>query len=250
VPSSAPLRRAPAAAVLALAALAGCRTTAESGENKPKSCAERFAACAPRVHYTAVTDASRLDLWAAVHVSLRLDVRDRLARDCAARALRVAETADLQGLLELDSAYQDAAAVLDRCKCEGERTAWEKQGVGAVLARRLPPAELRSPKTWEDRIVAQLASARDLSRQAAQRSLSGIPASDLEARQRAADAELCRTVHGARSHLVPAAYRATIEAVLQRRLADEGSGSAETGRAAILAQEQAATCPPAGGAPR
>jgi hypothetical protein len=238
------------AVLLALAALAAaCDTTDPKrpppGSRNDLTCPQRFAACAPPVHYDETVDASQLDLRKQVHVSLRMDVPQNVARDAAALVLRRVETADIPGLLALSSIHEDEWAVLGKCQCPGEQNAWDRKRVGAALERRLPSAELRSPKRWEDRMVAGLGTIRELQRKMALSGLAGSPVEGLEAERRKADLELCEAVHGARTFLLPDAYQSTAEAVRRRRDADAGPASAEFAAAAIRGYEQSATCAPA-----
>jgi hypothetical protein len=245
------LRLAPA---LIAALLVGCTETevARARPGQPPTCVEKFSSCAPAAPWARTAEASRLDLQKQVHVSLRIDVPKALSSDAAGLVLRVAQTADVQGLLELAAIREEERARLQKCQCPGIQNEYEKKGIDAVLEKRLPSAELRSPKTWEGRMLGRLAEMRELTHKIAMRRVSGEPAEDLEASRQTADLELCHTVHGARTFLLPDVYRETIEDVLRRREADAGAASAELGRAAIAAHEKTATCEPPdpGGASR
>jgi hypothetical protein len=244
--------------LITVALVAACETpdpkrTSGSKWDDP-TCRIRFAACAPPVHYDESADAERLGLRKQVEASLRMDVPEKLSRNSAVSVLAYVQEADVPSLLVLSAMYEDAWAVLEKCQCPGVPNEWDKKRIGAVLAKRLPPAELRSPKGWQDRMVAQLATIRDLTHKSALRGLSGQPADDLEAARRKAELELCEAVHGARANLLPADYLDTVAAVRRRRDVDAGPASADFAAAAIRADEQVESCalaaaPPARPAP-
>jgi len=244
-----------AAAAAILAILSACSSvnpepprvvTMKPNVVPPNPCAAAFAACAPPVSFGPEIDVSRLSAPRLFELSLRMDVPERLAADAATRLLKVCQSADRAALLELEAAREDAWSALAKCRCGGIQTEFEKKNIAAVLSARLPPADLRSAKRWADRLTAQLAEMRDLSRQIADRNLAGDDGTDdLEARVRADDGELCRMLHSARGFLLPEVYASTIETVLQRRMAAVGAGTAELARAVVRAHEQAPSCPSA-----
>jgi hypothetical protein len=170
---------------------------------------------------------------------MRLDVPEALSRDAAARVLDVARTADVQGLVELDAIREGERTILGKCQCPGAPTEWQEKGVDAVLDARLPPAELRSPRTWESRIVRRLAEIRELTDRMAMRRVSGKPADDLEVARLDADAELCRAVHAARTFLLPGGYRELIEEIHRRREAEAGVATAGLGCVSVQGHEKA-----------
>jgi hypothetical protein len=230
-----------------VALLAACETTdpkrpPPGSRWDDQTCRTRFAACAPPVRYEESDDAASLGLRKQVEASLRMDVPEKLARDSAARVLSYVQGADVAALLALSAIHEDAWAVLEKCQCQGEQNEWDKKRIGAALAQRLPPAELRSPKNWQDRMVARLATIRDLTHKIAMRGVAGQPADDLESARRKADLELCEAVHGARANLLPADYLDAVEAVRRRRDAEAGPASADFATAAIRAHEQVASC--------
>jgi hypothetical protein len=226
-----------------IALVSACETLDSNNPGRWKeTCAAKFAACAPPVHYDESTDAERLGLRRLVEASLRMDVPERLSRDAAALVLSHVQRADVLALLSLSAMYEDAWAVLGKCQCPGEQNEWDKKRIGEVLARRLPPAELRSPKNWQERMVARLATIRDLTHKIAMRGVAGEAADDLEAARRKASLELCEAVHIARANLLPADYLDTVEAVRRRRDAEAGPANADFATAAIHGYEQIASC--------
>jgi hypothetical protein len=227
-----------------VALVAACKTADPQLDSSPGvlTCRVRFAACAPPVYYDESTEAERLGLRKQVEASLRMDLPEKVSRDSAALVLSHVRDSDVPTLLALSVLYEDAWAVLGKCQCPGEKNEWDRKRIGETLARRLPPAELRSPKNWQDRMVARLATIRDLTHQIALRGLAGQPAEDLETARRKADLELCEAVHGARANLLQADYLDTVEAVLRRRDADAGRASADFAAAAIRGYEQNASC--------
>jgi hypothetical protein len=237
----------PLVLLLAIAsALAACQTVNGQPEGaartRERTCRERFADCAPPGRFDERTDASALDLRRQVEASLRMDAPERVSRDAAKLVLGYVQGADLHSLLRLAAIHEDAWGVLGRCQCPGEQNAWDRQQVGQKLAARLPSAELRAPKTWEDRMVARLATLRDLQRKMALRGVAGDSADDLEAERRKTELELCEAVHGARTNLLPDAYADVVEAVRRRRDAEAGPTSAEVAQQAIRGYEGTKTC--------
>ncbi len=233
--------------LLITAALAAACSTLDprhlsASEQRQPRCSDKFAACAPPASYEATVDASRLELRKQIQLALRMDVPENVSSDAAALVLRRAEKADVPALLELASLYEDEWAILGKCQCKGEENQWDKKRIGAVLAKRLPSAELRSPKLWEDRMAAPLAAIRDLKHQMAMRGLSGGATDDLEAAQRKADLELCEAVHGARTYLLPDTYRDTALAVHRRRDQEAGPAAGEFAATAIQIHEKAKGC--------
>ncbi len=212
----------------------------------PNPCAAQFTKCAPPVTFARDTPVSGLSASRLFEVSLRMDVPDRLSAEAASRLRTLCENAELAALLELKAARDDAWNALAKCRCGGIATEFEKKGIEAILVRRLPAAELRSPERWADRLTTQLADLRDLSRQIADRNLAGDDRTDdLEERLRGGEGELCRMVHSARRNLLPEMYTSTIETVLKRRMAVVGAGTAELARALIRSHEKVASCPSA-----
>ena len=238
----------PLAGALGVALLAACHAETEAAAQRPghpPTCVDLFAQCAPPATWARTADASRLELRRLVQASMRLDVPAALSRDAAARVLEVVRTADVQGLVELDAIREGERTILGKCQCPGGPTEWQRKGIDAVLDARLPPAELRSPRTWENRIVRRLAEIRELTTRMAMRRLSGKPADDLEIARLDADAELCRAVHAARTFLLPGVYRDLIEEVHRRREAEAGAATAGLGCVAVQGHEKAASSAPA-----
>jgi hypothetical protein len=227
-------------------AVAACETLSGSpsaGIREP-GCRDRFASCAPPVHYDETTDARSLELRRQVEASLRLDLPERVSRDSAKLVLKYAQTADVPALLQLAATHENEWAALGKCQCPGVSNEWDNQKIGAVLERRLPSAELRTPKHWEDRMVARFATMRDLQRKMALRGVAGEATDDLEAERRKADLELCEAVHGARASLLPNAYADMVEAVRRRRDVDAGPSAAELAQKTIRGFEKTTACSP------
>lgn len=209
-----------------------------------EKCRAAFAACAPAVRFGADTKVKELDRRWLVHLASRLDVDDKLAANAAKELVTMASTADGDTLLDLQDTIDNTRYSLGKCACDGFLPEIEKQGVAALVARRAPARETRSPEHWADRLLAQLREINALSRRGAELAVGGDPAAVAEvgARRRKAERELCETAHAARQGLPPQVYASCLQIVYEKRAHDAGQGSAEVARRTLTKYERAATC--------
>ncbi len=253
----------PKAAALAAAAglLAGCGhgatgrkasspDRADAGlspdERARKECRIAFARCAPPANYPPDLDVGALDLRSLVQISWRLDLSDALCEKAAKRLRGLAQRGDLETVREIATDADAAAVTLGRCRCEGEkfRPEYEKQGVGALVASRLPPAEQRDPAHWAARVDAHLAALRSLSRQSASAFAGGDQAAGaaLEDKARAEEQRLCETVHAAHAALLENERAEMHGLVHATRARESGEASAENARRAVERAEARSSC--------
>lgn len=241
-------RTAALAVLLASALLGGCKTVdpaTVAPEDPQDKCLRAFIACAPPVRYPPDTDVEGLELRKLVHVASRIDMR-KVSVAAAKRLRKLAGEADMATLLELEAALEDTDNVLGKCQCEEIRPEIEGVGVREIVSSRVPARHLRSPATWTGRIAPKLAEIRELTRRSASLAINGSSGAqdDTDARVRAAELEVCETVHAARAMLSPEAFEGMVQAVYLKRETDAGAGSAESARRTIRGYARASTCEP------
>jgi hypothetical protein len=244
------MRSLRAVPVLALAALAGCKTpNATEGnvvERARDDCRSTFAQCAPRVNYPSDLAVEDLDVRNLVQITWRLDLPDKLCAKAGKRLRRLAEQADVATVREIAQAAEAAEATLGRCRCAGDRfrPEYEKQQIAEIVAGRLPRAELQNPAYWSARIDPHVAKLRDLSRRSATLQATGDEAgrAALEADARTEERDLCEDVHAARDVLSPEGLAEMKASVFKARAAASGDASVEVARRALERAGRQGSC--------
>jgi hypothetical protein len=211
-----------------------------------KECRKDFAACAPRPS-VAVSDIETTSLRKLVHVSSRLDVEDEVAEAAAQHLRAMIMRADTPTLLQIGDAIDATEATLGRCNCEGVfKSAFEQKELKAAVTSQLPPKQ-RSPEYWADRALERLETMRSLSRRSAELTVGGdARAAETQAEEpsRAAERELCETLHSARRILTPDAFETMLVLAHRKRVAESGEGSGEIARRVLRQHANTETCAP------
>jgi hypothetical protein len=223
---------------------AGGELSAE--ERAKRDCRASFAACAPPISLAPDANVDDLGVRSLVQISWRMDLDDRFTERAAKRLRKLAESGDLETVREIAVAGENAASTLGRCRCTGEkfRTQWEVQNIGTIAAGRLPPAEMRTPSYWANRIDPHVAKLRALSRRSAALAASGDDdaLAGVNAEVRAEHRALCENLHAARDVLSDDGMSQARALVYQARGRESGDASIEVAQRELERAERQPSC--------